>query len=416
MRLMSVWSEIRLRRRRHLTAIIGLAVGVGVLLVIHAMSLAYKEATRLPLREIGADVSIQRSGDVPEELHGVVFPCAAVTITRAEVEAVKKLPGVRAVAESLLLWVFDDDRFMLIIGLDPDNALGPGNLKNFLVDGAFLGEQGTVAVVDATYARDENIGVGDTVTVLEKEYRIGGIVDASRTSKMVKAHIYLPLREAQTLAAASPQVQAVSPFRADDVNVVFLLADNENLSGLPNSIKSIMGEKAVVSTPETFLQTLGSLFALSDKFALATSAIVLVITLLLVLKTVAGGMQERAREIAVLKCLGWRNGNILRQLLVETLAQCFLAGLLGVVMAAVVCWLLSFQTLNIPIPWEMSPTPHFLPGGSDAIFKTVRLPVGLSWPMAACAVLLSLIVGAVTCLLCAGRIAKIKPSEVLRHE
>lgn len=416
MRLMSVWSEIRLRRRRHLTSILGLAVGVALLLVIHALSLGYKEATRLPLREIGADISIQRSGDVPEELNGVVFPCAAVTITRSEVDAVKKMPGVRAVAESLLLWVFDGDRFMLIIGLEPENNLGPGNLKNFLVDGAFLGAEGNLAVVDATYARDENIKVGDTVTVLDREYRVTGVVDASRTSKMVKAHIYLPLREAQALAMASPQVQAVSPFGPDDVNVVFLLAENESLSGLSESIQSVMGDKVVVSTPETFLQTLGSLFALSDKFALATSVIVMVITLLLVFKTIASGIQERAREIAALKCLGWRNGNILRQLLAETLAQCLLAGLLGVVVAVVACWLLSFQTLNIPIPWEMSPTPHFLPGGSDAIFKTVRLPVGLSWPMAVFAVLLALVVGAVTCLLCTGRITKIKPSEVLRHE
>ncbi len=138
--------------------------------------------------------------------------------------------------------------------------------------------------------------------------------------------------------------------------------------------------------------------------------------LLLVLKTVAGGIQERSREIAVLKCVGWRNGNILRQLLAETLAQCLIAGLLGVVAAFVASWLLSFQTLNIPIPWEMSPSPHFLPGGMDPLFKTVRLPVAFSWLTALIAVLVSLAVGTVTCLLCAGRITKVKPSEVLRHE
>jgi putative ABC transport system permease protein len=332
------------------------------------------------------------------------------------VEAVKKLPGVRAVAESLLLWVFDGDRFMLIIGLQPENPLGAGNLKHFLTDGDFFGNGESIAVLDASYARDEGIRVGDTITILEKEYCVGGIVDSSRTSKMLKAHIYLPLPETQALAAASPQVQAVSPFGADDVNVVFALADSEAMSGLSGSIKSIMGDKVVVSSAESFLQSLGSLFALSDTFALATSLIVIGIVLLLVLKTVAGGLQERAREIAVLKCVGWRNGNILRQLLAETLAQCLIAGLLGVIVAVIVCWLLSFQTLNIPIPWEMSPSPHFLPGGSDAMFKTVRLPVGLSWPMAFFAVLVSLAVGAATCFLCAGRITKIKPSEVLRHE
>ena len=416
MRLMSVWSEIRLRRRRHLTAIVGLAVGVALLLVIHALSAAYKEATRMPLREIGADVNIQKAGDVPEELSGVVFPCSAVTITRGEVEAIKKLPGIRSVAESLLLWIFDGDRFMLVIGIDRENPLGPGNLKHFLTGGDFFSGSENTLVLDASYARDENIKVGDSVTILGKEYRIDGIVDASRTSKMVSAHIYLPLAEAQRLAAASQQVQAVSPFAANDVNVLFALADSEAMPGLSGSIKAVVGDKAVVSSAESFLQSLGSLFALSDTFALATSVIVIAIVLLLVLKTVAGGIQERAREIAVLKCVGWRSGNILRQLLAETLAQCCIAGLLGVAAAFIISWLLSFQTLNIPIPWEMSPSPHFLPGGMDAIFKTVRLPVAFSWLTALVAVLVSLAVGAVTCLLCAGRITKVKPSEVLRHE
>jgi putative ABC transport system permease protein len=90
--------------------------------------------------------------------------------------------------------------------------------------------------------------------------------------------------------------------------------------------------------------------------------------------------------------------------------------LLGIAAAFVTSWLLSFRTLNIPIPWEMSPSPHFLPGGMDALFKTVRLPVSLSWSMAFLAVLVSLAVGAATCFLCAGRLTTIKPSEVLRHE
>jgi putative ABC transport system permease protein len=332
------------------------------------------------------------------------------------VEAVRNLPGVRGIAESLLLWIFDGDRFMLVIGLQPENPLGPGNLKHFLTGGEFFTGEGDIAVLDAAYARDEGIEVDGGLTILGKEYRVGGIVDASRSSKMISAHVYLPLAEAQALAAASPQVQAVSPFAADDVNVLFLLADSESLPGMSGVIKGVMGDKVVVSSSESFLQSLGSLFALSDTFALATSVIVIAIVLLLVLKTVAGGIQERAREIAVLKCVGWRNGNILRQLLAETLAQCFLAGVIGVAVAFVICFLLSFQTLNIPIPWEMSPSPHFLPGGMDAMFKTVRLPVAFSWLTALAAVLVSLAVGAATCLLCAGRITKVKPSEVLRHE
>jgi len=161
---------------------------------------------------------------------------------------------------------------------------------------------------------------------------------------------------------------------------------------------------------------LGNLFALSDKFASATSIIVMIVTFLLVFKTIAGGIQERAREIGVLKCLGWTNGNVTGQLLAESLTLCLLAGIVGVLVAGLVCFGLSYQELHIPIPWEMSPTPHFLPGGGDSVFKTVLLPVHLSWPLVGLALALSLVVGATTSVLCIGRITRIKPSEALRHE
>ena len=194
------------------------------------------------------------------------------------------------------------------------------------------------------------------------------------------------------------------------------MADQEVIPDLAAALKKLLGDKTAVATPESFLRQLGNLFALSDKFAAATSLIVMVVAFLMVFKTIAGGIQERAREIGVLKCLGWTNGNIIGQLLAESMTQCFLAGLLGLGIAWMVCFVLSFQQVNIPIPWEMSPTPHFLPGGGEPVFKTVALPANLSWSISAFALVLSLLVGAITSILCIGRITRIKPSEVLRHD
>ena len=416
MRYMSVWREITLRRKRHFTAIFGLATGVCLLLVLHALSGAYKEATRMPLRDIGADISIQRNGDVPENLNGVVFPCSAVTIRHDEVEAVRGMKGVRSVAQAVLLWVFQGDKFSMVLGIEPDNPLGSGRLRNFVVKGAYLDGNAPQALVDESFARDHGLDVGGTIIVADRSYPIAGIVAASRASKMVLANVYIPLPEAQALAAASQGVQSVSPFAPQDANVLFVLADQDAIPELSASLRQTLGEKAAIATPESFLRKLGTLLALSDRFAAATGVIVLVVAFLLVFKTVTGGVQERAREIAVLKCLGWTSGNLRGQICAETLAQCLLAALIGIALAAIACLLLSFQTLDIPIPWEMNPTPHFLPGGGDPVFRTVGLPVALSVPVSILALAVSLGVGAVASLLCTSRITTIKPSEVLRHE
>jgi putative ABC transport system permease protein len=100
----------------------------------------------------------------------------------------------------------------------------------------------------------------------------------------------------------------------------------------------------------------------------------------------------------------------------ESVAQCFLAGILGLCIALVAAYGLSFMNVSIPIPWEMSPTPHFLPGGGDQIFKTLRLPVAVPWTLAIFAILLSVVIGGVTGGLLGRHISRIKPSEVLRHD
>ncbi len=82
----------------------------------------------------------------------------------------------------------------------------------------------------------------------------------------------------------------------------------------------------------------------------------------------------------------------------------------------VVTFGLSFMKINIPIPWDMAPNPHFLPGGGDQIYKTLRLPVHIPWTLASFAVLLSIVIGGLTGGLLGRHVAKIKPSEVLRHE
>jgi ABC-type antimicrobial peptide transport system permease subunit len=416
MRFSYVWRELTIRRRRHLTAILGLAVGIALLVILQALAGAYQQAARAPLAEIGADITIQRSGDVPQNLQGAVFPCSAVTIRKQEVEQISRTSGVRATGQALLLWVFDQERFTMVMGVDPANSLGPGKLRNFMVKGRFLEGESRQALVENTYAKEKQIEVGDTVTILDIPYPVVGLVDGSRASKIALANVYLPLSEAQALAVASPQVQGVSPFAMGDVNLVFMVADQAAIPSLAVALKTALGDKTSVATPASFLRQLGNLFALSDKFASATSGIVMVVAFLMVFKTIAGGIQERAREIGVLKCLGWTNANINAQLLAESLVLCLLAGIVGVGFAGLVCFGLSFQELHIPIPWEMSPTPHFLPGGGEPVFKTVRLPVQLSWPLIGLALILSLIVGAITSVLCIGRITRIKPSEVLRHE
>jgi putative ABC transport system permease protein len=411
-----VLNELYHQRRRTLGAIIGLSLGIALLVILNSLSLAYRQAAHQPLKEIGADVTVQRSGDVPKDLSGVVFPCSAVTIRAEEVKKIASLPGVRGTGKALLLWIFDPKRAWIVLGIEEKNSIGPAILRSSITEGRFLEGEKPEAIVEAAYARRFNIKIGDSLSLADRTFPVVGYLDASRAAKIAIANVYLPLAEAQNLARSSERVQSVYPFEHGDINVLFISADQEKIVEMASSIKKIMGAKTTVATPESFLKLLGSLFALSDKFTLAASLTAIIIAALIVFKTMAGNIAERVREIGVLKAVGWTNRDVVAQLFAESVIQCLLGGLVGLVIAGLAAYGLSFMKVSIPIPWEMSPTPHFLPGGGDQIFKVLRLPVHVPWELAGFAVLVSVVIGGVTGALLGRQVSKIKPSEVLRHE
>lgn len=416
MNLHYVISELYHRRRRTIVAITGLSIGIIIFLVLNSLSLAYHEAARAPLKEIAADITIQRSGNVPEELSGVVFPCSAVTIKKDESDRIAGIPGITGMGKALLVWVFDADRVMIVLGIESGNTVGPSTLKNFVADGRFFDRGKPEAVVEANYAKNTGINIGNSIQVAGRKYSVTGFIDASNAPKIAVANIYLPLEEVQALAVSSRSLQSVSPFAYGDTNLLFIKVDQRRMIPVTASLKSIMGNKTAIATPETFLKLLGNLFALSDKLTMAASLIALIITILIVFKTMAGNIAERAGEIGIMKTVGWTGHDVMSQILAESVVQCLAAGILGYLVSSAVVYALSFMTVSIPIPWEMSPVPHFLPGGGDPVFKTLKLPIHIPWTMTVFSLFLSVITGGLSGALLSRHIAEIKPSEVLRHE
>ena len=416
MNLRYLVNELYHRKARTTVAALGLAVGICLMVVINALVLAYRQAAQAPLKDFGADVIVQRSGDVPREISGAVFPCSAVTIKRDEIAAIRRLPGVRQVSTALLMWVFDAQRMAIVLGIEDQGNVGPAILRRYVNAGRFwqIGRQ--EALVETAYAQQLGIKPGDSIPLAGETYSVAGLVDASRVPKVATANIYLPLAQAQRIAAASPQLQIVSPFAPSDVNLLFITADQAITAQLVSSIEALLGPKAEIATPDSFLKSLGSLFALSDKLSLTVSLIVIIVTVLVTFKSMAANVSERRHEIGVLKAVGWTDRQVAMQITAESVCQCLIAAMIGLLAAFLAVGLLGLVTIDIPIPWEMSPSPHFMPGGGDPVFKTLRLPIHIPPALAVFAVVLSVFVGGLTAGLLSRHIARIKPSEVLRYE
>jgi lipoprotein-releasing system permease protein len=412
-----IFAELTHRPARAWIAVLNLTFGVALFVSLQAYADGYRQAARAPLVEVGSDLTAQRQGTVPAKFEGMVFPHSTAPIHRDEINQIRQLPGVQAVAEVMFFWSFEPNGFVAGLGLDPSNTFGPGRFKAAVTAGRFLqlGDH-AVAVADTTYAQQNKLTLSSVVSLDGQPFTIVGLADTSHTGQLANANLYIPLADARVLASAAPQVRSVFDIRPDDANLLFIKTDQTRVEEIASRIKTILGDKAIVSSGKSFAAELGSLFALIDRFALLVGLIAFLFATALLLRVVASSIWERRREVAVMRAVGWRRRDVMIQLWGETTMLALAGGLLGLALSALVIFLMTRVVVSVPVPWELAPSPHFLPGGAKSLAVTIMLPARLTFGLAAWALGLSLIGSSLVGLWLPGRIAKIRPAEVLQSE
>ncbi len=417
MNLAYLFAELSRRPARALMAALSLALGVALFVSLQAYADGYRQAARAPLAEVGADLAAQRQGAVPKKFEGLVFPHSVAPIHRDEIDRIRGLPGVQAIAEVVFFWSFEPGGFVAGLGLDPADTFGPGRLRASLTAGRFpeAGEHG-VAVADSTYAQQAGLTLGSVVTLGGQSFTIVGLADTTRAGQLASANLYIPLADARALASAAPQVRSVHDIRADDANLLFIKADQTHAEEVAAAVKQVLGEKAGVTSARSFAAELGALFTLIDRFGVLVGLVAFLFAAAMLVRLVAAGIWERRREVALMRALGWRRRDVVAQLWAESLTLALAGGVMGLAFAALAIWLMGRATVTIPVPWELSPSPHFLAGGARAVSVVVALPARLTPTLAAWALGLAMLSATLVAVWLPGRIANIKPAEVLRGE
>ena len=412
-----LFRELTRRASRTLSAIFSVAIGITLFVSLQAYAGGYREAARAPLSEVGADITAQRQGDVPEGFTGILFPHSVAPLHRDEIEAIAELPGVEGITESLFFWSFEEDSFVAGLGFDPAADFGHGRLRAGLIEGRFLDvDDSGVTLVDASYATQNALSLGDRVIIIGNSFEIVGIVDTTRTGQIANANLYLPLADAQAMSAIAPNVLAVHDMRPDDANLIFIKSEQTQAEAVVAGAEAILGKKALVSSAESFGEQLGALFDIIDRFGVLIGLVAFLFAAGILVRAVAAGVWERRREVGMMRAVGWEKKNIVRQLLGETLVIALVGGLVGLLLSWGVTLMMSQATVTVPVPWELSPSPHFLPGGAEEVAVVVPLNAKITLELALAALGLSAVAAALVGLWLPGRIANIKPAEVLRSE
>jgi len=266
------------------------------------------------------------------------------------------------------------------------------------------------ALVTATYASREKLGVGSTIDLNGTTFRVVGLVRAPLGGQT--ADVYVPLAQLQTLASLKGQV-----------NVALVRAANgQSVADVQQRIETSFSSAQVASARDVADSISGSLVDasnLSHRIGIALAVLAALTAFLIALLLTLASVGKRVREIGTLKALGWRQRIVVRQIVGESLAQGIVGGIIGVVLGVGAAALIGAvgPTLSASSTTGSGDGDFFGLGAVSP--RTVTDQVALTAPVAIGMLFLGLLVAVLGGLLAGAaggwRAARMRPADALRQ-
>jgi ABC-type antimicrobial peptide transport system permease subunit len=461
--------ELRRRSRQAFVVSLGLAVGIALVVAVSAMASGVEQAQGDVLHSlygVATDITVTRSGDgqgpagfrvgASEDAQKVsrdqiVTGPGQAPFDATEVDEIADADGVAGAVGGLELTLihlngklptFDIGQGPTTgtsdgsVQAPPSVAVTPGQLNVATsslsgVDtsvaslGPLAGTRVTsgrsldagdareaVAVLDADYAAQEDLVVGDTLTIRGTDFRVVGIVEASAQGSG-GSDIYLPLAKAQALADLKGKVDTV----------YVKASSSETIAETKRAIQQVDPDATVTTSADLAKQVTGSLSSaatlagnLGSWLSIAALATAIVLATLLTLAAVG----RRTREIGTLKALGWRTRRVVGQIMGETLVLGAVGGALGIALGIAGAWVVTKVAPSLTATIANGPTfagQGGAGGGADAFSRTisVALHAPISISLVAAAVGLALAGGLVAGLFGGWRAARLRPADAMRQ-
>lgn len=319
------------------TALSMLAIGIEVTMVLTLVGLSYGmlDESNRRTRGVGADIIIRPPGSSALSL-------SSAPMSEKLLPFFETVPHVaQATGTVVHPLVFPES----ITGLDLESFSAMSGGLRFLKGKPF--ERPDDIIVDEYYARQRKLKVGDTLNVINHDWRVSGIVESGKLSR-----IFLPLKRLQELEGNSGKLSQIY-LKADTPDNV-----DEVVAGLRAHPQ--LANYQIYSTEE-----LVSLISINNipglkAFIAVIIGLAIVIGFLVVFLSMYTAVLERTREIGILKAIGASPGFVLNVLMRETAVLAVFGSLIGIGLSFLTRWLIltlvpaSLQQKIVPEWWPIT--------------------------------------------------------------
>jgi putative ABC transport system permease protein len=299
---------VRQRIRTGLT-VLGISLGITTVVALGVITNSFKASAAEILRLGGADFMVAQEG---------AADLSFSTVPASDVETVRHYPGVER-AEGMLFHItrVGSNPYFIAMGRERDDLVA--NPPPVLEGGVWAAGASDEILLGQRAAGAFDAGLGDTVTIDDREFEVVGIFETGK--RWEDGGAYAPLAVVQEMASKFDVLTAifVTVEQGADSDAVAQGIEDD----LPNLVSiSDVSEYGKVDQGVEFL----------DAANLAISILAVGIGAIGVMNTMVMSVFERTREIGILRAVGWGRGRILRMIIGESLILCVLAAVVGTVL------------------------------------------------------------------------------------
>jgi putative ABC transport system permease protein len=320
-----LWSNLGVHPLRTILSVIAIGLQVFLILLIVGLTTGMLSGWRARAEGVGADIIVQPPNT------SIFFSFSSAVMPESLVDEIEHIPGVQKAAPVII--VVDTRTLGVIYGIDYASFNGLSKGFTFLSGGPFTGP--TDVIADDLVARARHLTVGGNVTLMNKTFRLSGIVEHGKG-----ARFFVPLATAQEIAGAEKRI-----------SMVYVRSEGDTDALRDDMVKRVPNFRVRSMSEYLSLMTSSSLPELTP-FIRSFVGLGVVISFLVILLTMYTLVLERQREIGILKALGSSQIEICWLILSEALMLVVLGVIVGLASSYGTMELLrrTSPTLEILIP------------------------------------------------------------------
>lgn len=328
--LRTTLAGLRLHKSRYVTTVLAILLGVmfvsGTMVFADTLNASYEKSV------MGSATSVDTIA-VPSEPEfdpeSTEPPEEPVPFTDEQLDAVRALPEVAEAggllkSEAVLL-----DADGRAVGFMPPAAVGLGEVSRFSADeGSLPASRGEIALATST-AEQTGFAVGDTVTVLDAEgdkrgFTLTGLVEFGVD----------PAYSSRGAVVFDPDTAREMTGVTDYAEIDVLAAEGRTPQEAADAVAAELGAAAEVRTGEQFgldmAESVGGQAEMMRVALLLFAFIAMFVAGIVIYNTFAILIAQRQRELALLRCVGAKRGQVFRSVLTESVVVGLVSSALGV--------------------------------------------------------------------------------------